>query len=120
MGTPLAIRDRAAYGFIAAAFGVLLGLGASLCLFFAFHSSIPVRWIVLASAIYFFIIGAVRGADAAFFTAEAITVVAGAALVETGVAPETGGRSDSRWASWSSPVLLMVWLAIVGVLAWRG
>ena len=115
---PLTVSDRLVYGAIAAAFGVLLGLGASLCLLFAVHEGLPFRWIVLASAAYFFFVGAARGPDAAFFTGEAITAVGGVALAEAGAIPGTE-RNSSRWGSWSSPVLLLVWIAIVGVLAWK-
>lgn len=117
---PLTFWDRTVYGAISAAFGTLLGLAACACLIFAFRSSMPIRAILFASAVYFFVVGMVRGADAAFFVVEAFTSVAGAAFAETGAIPRPGQGSDNRWAAWSSPVLLVGWIVIVGVIAWRG
>jgi hypothetical protein len=118
MDKPLSAWDRMVYGAIAAAFGVLLSLGACVCLLFAFSGTPPVRWIVLSSAVYFFIVGAVRGARAADLTREAATVVGGVAMAETGAIPGATGNSDSMWSAWSSPVLLCTWLALVGILTW--
>jgi hypothetical protein len=119
MDKPLSVWDRIVYGAITAAFGALLGLGASLCLFVAFHGTTPVRWIVLSSAAYFFIVGFVRGSNAALVTGEAIAAVGGAAMAETGAYPGALQNSNSPWSSWSSPALLAAWIAIVGLIAWR-
>jgi hypothetical protein len=119
MDKPLAVWDRIVYGAIAAVFGALLGLGACLCLFVVFHGNMPVRWIVLASAVYFYVVGFVRGSNAASLTGEALTVVGGAAMAEAGAYPGNLQNSNSPWSSWSSPVLLVAWGAMVCLIAWR-
>ena len=119
MDKPLSAWDRTVYGAISAIFGVLFGLGSCLCIFVAFDGSPPVRWIVLTSAIYFFVVGVVRGQDAALFMGEALTTVAAAALAETGAVTGASRGSKRRFGSLSSPVLLLIWVTIIGLLAWR-
>jgi hypothetical protein len=118
MDKPLTFWDRLVYGSIAGVIGALLGLAASLCLLFALGSVPPVRWIVLASAAYFFGIGVVRGVVAADFTGEAVGAVAGVAMVDAGALLDPSTKSDAPWTQWSSPVLLFVWIAIVALAAW--
>lgn len=116
--TPLSVWDRIVFGAIAAAFGCLLGLGAALCGFFAFDGSPPVRWMVLASAVYFFAVGLVRGPEAGFLAGETLGALASVAAVEAGAVPGTFDSSQQP-ESWKSPALLVVWAVIMILMAWR-
>jgi hypothetical protein len=110
--------DRTVYGLISGAFGCLLGLGASFCGFFAFGHS-PFSWMILVSAGYFFVVGALRGPDAGFVAGDAVSVVAAAAAAETGVVPGAGSNSHQP-SSWQSTATLAGWALIMAVLAWNG
>lgn len=119
MSKPLTAWDRAVYGAIAAMFGALLGLGAFLCLLVVMPSAPPFKWIVVASASFFFVVGVVRGPAAADLTGEAMAAVGGVAMAEAGMAPGAGSPANNPWAKWSSPVLLVTWLVLIGLLAWQ-
>jgi hypothetical protein len=115
-------RDRTAYGLISGAFGCLLGLGAALCAFFAFNHS-PIGWMVLVSGAYFSVVGALRGPDAGFVVADALSIVAGVGAAETGVVPGAGSDSlqpsSHQPSSRQSPATLAGWALIMAVMAWK-
>ena len=67
----LAFRDRIAYGAIAMVFGVLLGSVAAIFLVFEFDTAF--LWqVVVFSALFFFAVGFVRGADAGSFAGQSL------------------------------------------------
>jgi hypothetical protein len=112
--------DRVVYGVIAALFGSLLGLGAALCLFFVFYDGLSFPWMVLVSAVYFFVIGAIRGPDAGFIVGEAFSAITGVAAAEAGFAANTAPSANSQQSStWKSPVLLALWVLIMLFVAWK-
>ncbi|MDB5873639.1 MAG: hypothetical protein JWQ07_3081 [Ramlibacter sp.] len=114
---PMSLGDRIVIGAIAGVMGAVLGLVAAFLLAFAFESPPALRPIAIFSAVFFFVIGAVRGPDAGFFVGDALS-----ALIQIGADDhEIGGGREGHGkpGAWSSVWLLATWGAIVLAIAWR-
>jgi hypothetical protein len=116
---PLSPSDRLVHGAIAAAFGAVLGTVAAVMLLFGLHMH-AIAWSIAAcSALYFFAVGWVRGADGGFFVGEALSALGAAAAVDLQVgAVPVQRRAAETPARWSSVCLLAGWLFVIAVLAW--
>jgi hypothetical protein len=115
----LSLWDRAVFGAISGVVGALLGLAVALLGAVAFDSAPAWRAISVFSAVYFFAMGAIRGADAGFFVGDALSAVAAVAATEVGAIPGDTERRDKP-SAWGSVWSLGAWLTIVAVIAWRG
>nr|WP_295785233.1 hypothetical protein [Rhodoferax sp.] len=109
----LTLWDRLVYGSIAAMFGLVIGCGSALLAFFAVgHSS----WnIVLFSAVFFFLVGFVRGAFVGDFVGDTLTLLFGIGATEVDVAPTDLKGPQGRLAIG----LIVVYAACVLVLVGR-
>ena len=109
----LTLWDRLVYGCIGAMFGLVIGCGsAALALFTTGHSS----WnIVPFSAVFFFLVGLVRGAFVGEFVGDTLTLLFGIGAAEASIAPDGLKGPQGRLAI----ALVVVYLAGVVLLAWR-
>ena len=110
--------DRVVYGAIAAAFGAILGAVAAVMVAFGLHAHAIAWSIAQFSADYFFAVGFVRGPDGGFFVGDALSALAAMGAAEVGGIPSERPSAEKP-DSGSSVYLLVVWLLVVAVLAWR-
>jgi hypothetical protein len=112
--------DRIVYGAIAGFFGAIFGLVASLLAAMIFGTLAALSSVVIFSVIYFSLIGVVRGPDAGFLVAEALSAI-GAAI--RGGSASNGfiypGPVSYGPRAWRPVWTLVVWLGLVGLITWR-
>lgn len=109
----LTLWDRIVYGGIAAMFGLTIGCGSAVL---ALRTTGHFSWnIVRFSAVFFFLVGFVRGAFVGDFVGDALTLLFGIGAAEAGIAPSGLKGPQGRQAI----VLIVVYVAWVVVLALR-
>lgn len=113
---PLRARlwDRLVFGAISGAFGAVFGVAAGLLAAMLFRTSAALVPVVIFSGGYFFCVGALRGADAAFVVGEGLHVAEMAVRAQARMVPEP--KNDETPGTWRAPALLVIWLAFVGTI----
>ena len=108
------------FGIISATSGTLLGLGAAFVAGLSIGQSPAYGRIAWFSAFYFGVIGVLRGPDAGFLAGEVLRVIWAGAQAEGG-RPHPSERPEQRDQppAWHSAGLLLAWIAVVVMLAWR-
>lgn len=110
--------DRCLIGLLCALIGLVLGGIVALFVGMLVRSGESSRAIVVASALYFFVVGMAKGARAGDFAGEAVGVSATAMAATAGMTEEPKG--GSRWGGGTSVWLWSgygVWVALAAVLS---
>ena len=114
------VWDRIVFGAISGVCGAILGLAAALLVAMVFRTSAGVAASVVCSTLYFFCVGFLRGPDAGFLVAEALSaagLLVRAGTVESMGVPPEDHRDHPR--NWAAPWLLLAWFVMVVLVTWR-
>jgi hypothetical protein len=108
------------FGLISGATGTLLGLAAAFLAGQSLAQPPAYGSVAWFSGLYFAAVGWVRGPDAGFLVGEVLRVVWAGAQAELG-RPHPSERSEQQDqpVAWRSTGLLLAWVGVVLLLAWR-
>lgn len=115
---PLRLSDRIVLGFVSGCIGAILGGIAAVVVAFGLRAG-AIAWSILpVSGLYFFAIGPLRGPDAGYFVADALSAIGVVGASAAGGIPGESSQPD-RPAAWGSTWLLVGWLVMIAILGWR-